>query len=358
MSHDGSFMVRRAGEDRYFYDRWAGLDIDRLLLRGSSAAIGYIERLRSCASPESMSWLSGAVFLDVDRRHMLYWADQFFGRSALLHRLYGLALAQLWPGWSCRWAAGGGPDFAAALGRALHDLDHRSTPEPMDVAAIRAWCSDWDPNDPQLARDIADQGEEIVRGWYESDHETWVTVRRGDGRLDDHLLPRDHEHVLSRGPGLLAALADCPPVSLAGGRIDESSVAQTALVDEAARTIDWWQLMPPWVPRTWERDGWPGWTLRRHDDGPRGHVLRSGRAVAAIRCTPEQTRTELDDVLERVLGPGFDAAAVLGRHATRLAAEHPGSEVVVHGMPTQPPLAEAPDPARLVQLFHALALED
>jgi len=357
VSHDGSFMVRRGGEDRFFYDRWAGLDVDKLLLRGPTAALESVERMQPRTRPASMSWLSGAVFVDLDLRRLLYWAEQFFGGSALAHRIYGLALERLWPGWSCRWAGGGGPDFAAALGRELDDLDHRATSEPTDVAAIRAWCSEWDPHDPALTQDIAEQGEDVVRGWYEYDHETWITVRRRDGRLEDHLLPGDHEHVLSRGPGLVEALADCPPVPLAGGRIDESSVVQAAYVDEAARTIDWWQLIPPWVPRAWERDGWPGWTLRRHDDGPRGHMQRTGRSITGIRCAAEETRRELDEVLGRVLGPGFDAAAVLGRHAARLAAEHPGSEIVVHGLPTRPPIGEAPDAARIVQLFHALLRE-
>jgi len=50
VSHDASFVLRRGGRESYHYDRWAALQIDRLLLSGPERAVAYIEGSSACAS--------------------------------------------------------------------------------------------------------------------------------------------------------------------------------------------------------------------------------------------------------------------------------------------------------------------
>jgi hypothetical protein len=360
MSHDATFILRSGGQTRFFYDRWGALGIDRVLLHGPEATIEHYQSWQRVDDAVSVPWLCGAVLVDRDRHRLLFWANQFFGRSPCAHRIYRLALGHIWAGWSLGWAARGGLDFAAELGRALDDLEPRSAQTAStDAAELRAqFDGPWNAyrSDPSFEDDIASLGPDVVRSWAEWDFDTWVSVKWPDGRIDDHRLPRFFDHVLSLGPALLEALDGRPVVSLASDAFREHwDTPQTAFIDTLRRTIDWWELVPPWVGRAWERSAWPGWQLTRHDGGPLEHMQLTGRPIDAIRAPPDEARRVVDEALASCLGASFDPAMVLAREAARLAAEHPGSRVVYERPRTAAPGPD-PDPGELTRLFHALAL--
>ena len=189
-----------------------------------------------------------------------------------------------------------------------------------------------------------------MRWWAEPDNDRWVTVRWGDRQVTDHLLPWSDSHVAAHGPTLIEALRGRPAIGDIGARVREDRVTETAFVDEAARAVHWWRLIPRWQPPALERR-WPGWSLHHHDGGPRRHLELSGRPVDPIRCPLDDACAAVEQLLASRLGALFDPGALLARTAARMAAEHPGAEVVIHGTPRGGPIGEGPVPDDLARWF-------
>lgn len=340
------FAVRRGGRDRFFYDRWAALQFDRLLLAGPDETVAYAERLSPTDAPVSVAWLCGALFIDLDRRELLYWANQFFGSGALL-RYYPALLAPRWPGWRTRWAGAPIRDFAAALGRDLRELaDARARAQPLAVAddlftrGYDELLASFADDPAGLAAWRASASEAEIRDSAEIGDNAWVTVRDADGALyDQRCSSHAWDTLLCAGPRLVALARE------GGPRPDmlwpgiERDITETIFVDEASRTVHAWSAVPHWLcPASFCGPLWPGYTLEHDPGGPRSHVERSGRPFAAIRMPQDQLLRELAEQITRTMGQQFAPLQWLAREADRLRAESPGTTVRVetaatHGEP-------------------------
>jgi len=108
-------------------------------------------------------------------------------------------------------------------------------------------------------------------------------------------------------------------------------------VDEATRTVHWWQDDPDWLSHQsfWDLL-WPGWTLAHEDRGTRGHIERSGRPLAAIRLPLDDQRQQLAEALARLLDRASVPRAMLAREAARLLADHPDATSCVETAPPRP----------------------
>lgn len=342
MSHDGVFIVRDGGATSFYYDRWAALQISRLLLTGPDAAVAYVRGLHQTEELVAFTFTCGAVLIDRDRRELLYWANQFAGRSAVSHRYYRLMLAERWSGWSTRWAMRGAHDFADALGLALEGLDrepHEAWRAPRSLAELRrdhaaAWerfIAGIEPE--QLGTLIAECGEDIVRSWALSGCSGWVTLRHRDGRLTDHVVDAQYGHLLLDGHHLVELLPELHACAHPSDAIREEVFEQTAFIDEAARRVDWWWAIPPWLFPWRASELWPGWTLVQHDGGPRRHIELTGRSLDAIRCPADDAFTEVSETLSRILTADFDPLRWLTNAARAHAA--PDTTVTITLAPTR-----------------------
>lgn len=339
MSHDALFVLRHHGRETFHYDRWAALQIDRLLLTGPQEVADYIAALHRTDAPVTVPWLCGAVLLDLDRRELLYWADQFFGREAALHRYYRALLRERWPGYTTRFAMHPLHDFAAALGQAppeLAEARRRATALPPEQlvglfnGCWQTFCADFADRPDELSSWIAERGEAEVRAAAEWHCDGWVTLRAADGTLHDQCAEIwAHESLLRAGPALVQ-LAREPRPDLPWPGF-EGSVRETIFIDEAARTVHSWQGAPAWMnPAAFCGPLWPGWTLLPDPGGPRTHSERGGRPFAALRTPPDEAYTWLTTQLERCLGKDFAPQVWLAREATRLASEQPNTHVHIH----------------------------
>jgi hypothetical protein len=340
MSHDGLFILREKGRQTYFYDRWAGLSVDSLLLSGPAEVTATIRNLRQTTEPFAESWLSGAVSLDLDHRELLYWANQFFGNDPMVHGAYAALLRRVWPGFSCRWASQPLADFARALGRPLGTEDRmRGRMELLDPKGWtdlfdRAWRHfTTEPADQveSVRQWIADVGEDEVRRAAEDGNNVWVTVRDLQGRI--HRRRCGHwelEKVFRAGPALaeqVAAGEELPSY------VPETASEMSDLVelDLASRRLIWWSDIPDWRG-TAELCGplWPGWQVEHNPDGPKSFASRNGLDWARLVPTHETLKAALSEQLNRTLSNRVDPLVLLAREAARLQAENPGAVVTVN----------------------------
>lgn len=331
------FAIRRGGRDEYYYDRWAALRVDRMLLAGPDETVKYIEGLTRTEAPAMLAWLCGAVFVDLDRREVLYWATQLFGRG-VLHRFFRALLGQSWPGWRTRGALRPVDEFAAALGvvaAGCEEARRRATRIDVgDDLFTRGWhelMEHYAGQPEELAAWIAGEGIEAVRSAGEYGCNAWVTVKGEDGVLFDQLCSSHvWDGLVLAGPRLIALAKQ------GGPRPDmlwpgfESDLTETLFVDEAARTVHTWRAVSPWLdPAGHAASLWPGYRVELDAIGPRCHIERSGRAFAEIRLPREELVTMLAEQLGRTLGTDVAPHDLLAREARRVQAEDPGSTVRV-----------------------------
>ena len=329
------FAIRRGGRDEFYYDRWAALRVDRMLLAGPDEAVRTIEGLTRTEAPAMVAWLCGAVFVDLDRRELLYWADQLFGRG-VLHRFFKALLAERWPGWRTRWALQPVDEFAAALGRdepGCAEARRRATLlEVGDDLFTRGWdelMEHYAEQPEELAAWIAGSGIEAVRDAGEYGCNAWVTVRGEDGTLyDQRCSTHAWDGLVLAGPRLIGLAKRGGPRPGMFWPGFEGDLGETLFIDEAQRTVHAWRAVSPWLAPAGHCAGlWPGYRVELDGVGPRRHIERSGRSFAEIKLPREELVTLLAEQLERTLGAGFSPQASLAREASRLQAEHPGSTV-------------------------------
>ncbi|MCY1054625.1 hypothetical protein [Nannocystis sp. SCPEA4] len=313
MSSDAMYAIRRAGRDSFFAGRWSAPHIGHTLLRGPEHIDEYVGHLDPRNAPDMSICLCGAVFVDFDRRALLVWADDLFG-SGPLRRDYHRLLTMRWPQWRLRQAALPLQEFAAALGRTPPELEQARADATLLEARDELFTGSWLEHqadfacvaDDQAAW-IAAEGVEAVRAFAERGLDAWVTVRAADGTLyDQRCVSRGFGSLLRLGPRLaaLAQIGGPRPEMLRPGL--ECDVRETIFIDEARRSVHWWQADPPWAhPGPGCAALWPGWTLELDEGGLRSHLERSGRPFAAIRMTREERLAALIDQVPRTLRGDF-----------------------------------------------------
>ncbi|WAS94920.1 hypothetical protein [Nannocystis punicea] len=330
MSSDATYAIRRAGRDSFFAGRWSAPHIAHTLLRGPEHIDEYLGHLDPRREPDMSICLCGAVFIDFDRRALLFWTYDLFG-SGPLRRDFLWLLTKRWPQWRLRQAALPLQEFAAALGRTPPELEQARADATLldahDDLFTAAWLehqADFACVADDQAAWIAAEGVEAVRAFAERGLDAWVTVRAADGALYDQRCNSGALGSLLRLGPRLAALAQFGgprPAMLRPGL--ERDVRETLFIDEARRSVHWWQADPPWAhPAPGCAALWPGWTLELDEGGLRSHVERSGRSFAAIRLTRDERLAALIDQVPRTLRGDFAPLPRL-TGASALVTTHP-----------------------------------
>lgn len=77
------YAIRRAGRDSFYAGRWSAPQIARTLLRGPEHIDEYVGSLDPKRAPDMDICLCGAVFVEFDRRALLFWTYDLFGSGPL-----------------------------------------------------------------------------------------------------------------------------------------------------------------------------------------------------------------------------------------------------------------------------------
>ena len=337
MSHDGSYILIRGGEPRYFYSRWGGLTVDRDLLRGPDPFVDWVAELSEVQRAWCEPWICGLVIVDLDRREVDYWANQFAGNNACDQRAHRALMAHRWRGFTPRWLF----EPARALTERLREppvvptsVVDDSVPSLDDFLTRQehAWQSVVEDPASGWEEDVGKHGEIAVRSWYEhGTHASWVCVRRADGSTEDTLLD-DHEGDLLRlGPAALRALEPRPsglPDGITPYR--ERDVDWCFFVDETPRRLLWWSARPRFSAQLPSEiaTAWSGFEVATLEDGPMDVLRELG--LDARTFSHEGERECRLGTWRRLLGARPTGAGILARVASTIAVEPDQKVVITH----------------------------
>jgi hypothetical protein len=212
-----------------------------------------------------------------------------------LRRYFLPLLRHNWPGWEVRWADQGIVDVALYLG--------------IDPAEVR----DEEVEGHRLEKAELGAAPEFI--------ESLITIgRRGDAA--DYGFEEGLTNILAWGPELIDLLPGRAQVPL---REDED-LEGGALLDPARREMWVW-----WSGGEDDRrvgriaDLWPGWTVRRHNEGLRKHVELSGRDATRldideaeaiqriVALLSEDNSFDPREALRGIVGDGSEAGVQVGR---------------------------------------------
>ena len=246
-------LRRREGRPQLYRSQWGGMWVVRAFFFGPQFGQEYCKSLAPVDYLLDEVWCEGAAVLDWDARLLLSYEGNMSYRPEL--RRYLLALMKFnWSGWDLRWAGGRIAEIAVRLG-----IDPGSVRMNEDELDDLFSPPDWDlpPEEIGSTLTVID-GPEV--GDYPFGIECSTTHLLGQGSaIFDRLSPRDVAH---------------PTWDSGSSEILESG----ALIDRNGQSIDLgfvWGRNEGVVERL--RARWPGWAIRRHEDGLPGHRDRSGR---------------------------------------------------------------------------------
>ena len=324
MSHDGSWILRSNGQERYFYTRWGALSFDRDLLQGFESLAAFVPLLEELPKPFLDTWLEGLVVIDADAKRLLYWASQFAEGRPLSVSLFESMITARWPGWTTSWLLAPALEIVEALPHlAPYARGALEPPEPYPV--------------DQFARD-QDQPWEEARG-----REDWADFRGSVGAresaecLTHHtwVVLDDRSVLIDDGWNCSSLLRSGPPaVDVIRARPDALEPPWGHLLDSCYRIdtehrrIDWWISRPVWVrnPLVAVAERWPGWSFRPLRAGPPQLAKEMGLDPRAL-VRREGIEATLETV-ERVLGHRSTGADLLAT-ALRTITVAPGERVSV-----------------------------
>jgi hypothetical protein len=268
MGHRASYAIVRDGRRTLYSSRRGAIRLAQALFYGPDPAIRYVESLERVDWLYDDVWCEGAVLLDVDAKRLLRFAS-FTPLHGGIRRHFLALMRHNWPGWKVCWADGDIVEIARDLG--------------IDPATVR---------DETLEKSRFSKAE-VKPSDGDDEVGVLITVRQG-GDLADYGLGYGPTltQLLARGPALLGLCDRRPTVALA----ESEDLEGGALLDADRREVwVWWN--GPEDDRRVEQiaRSWPDWSVRRHVEGLRGHVERSGRDPGLVDLGREE-------ILRQILG--------------------------------------------------------
>jgi hypothetical protein len=222
--------------------------------------------IENCEPAESWLdevWCQGAVLMDCDHKHLLFFGGGALEHSLPLRRVYLQMLAHFWPGWELQWAHNGLLDLARYVGVdsgkiVVSDGDYETSPKLGRLRSLRR-------------RSAGEPG-------------VWFTVRDANGRLADNYFKDVMQSLLLAGPVLL----DRFPRRVIDPIPPEDRVKGGAWIDVFQKELIFWRAES--VPELDRRFGakWPGWSVRRQTQGWRTQLDLSGRRAPELSADPAQ----------------------------------------------------------------------
>ncbi len=186
-------------------------------------------------------WAEGGALLDLDRKQFLLYGGEEVLYNVPLRRGYLELLAQVWNGWTVRWAYEGIADLADAVGYPRAGVLNQGNQDSTDVDLAPPEQKDW---------------TDLV-----------ASVRLEDGAIRLYPLAGDMTSYLAAGPKLTAHLrtdAGLPRLFL--GEWTEEFPTGGFHLDLSTQRLDFWVARD--APDLGNRvaRAWPGWETRWHWD--------------------------------------------------------------------------------------------
>lgn len=243
MGQRANLILAEGDEYRLFYSHWCANSLPRNLFWGPEHALAFIRIQRAVDDSGWLDevWAEGGALLDLGRKHFLLYGGEDLLYDVPLRRMYLKLLAQVWDGWTVRWAYEGPADLADYVGyprdRVLSKGDRDSTDGNMTPPAQRDWT-------------------DLV-----------ASARFDDGTIRLYPLAGDVVSYLNSGPKLADNLraADGLPQLL----LDEWTTAFPVggfHIDLSARLLEFWMARDaPDIGNRVAR-AWPGWETQWHRD--------------------------------------------------------------------------------------------
>lgn len=310
MGQRASYAVIDGGSISIYYSHWGAPSIPDHLLAGPDGMLAYIRSLVASDKPLDDVWAEGAVLLNGDHRHLLFWGGEDIAIAPHLRRGLLPVLRALWPGWSVEWATYGIVDVARGI--------------DVDPSIVVTSDLGGDVLYPITADKLREEHPEYQR--------VAVTMRDTDGRVTDHLF--SYGHPASAGPTLVEVCRTRPSITLpredTGFNASDGPwyIDEGAYVDLVERAIWIWSsetVDPRQVEDAARR--WPGWQVYGHSDGLARQVALSGRDPRAVMAPDAEIMRQLIDILS--ISRAFNPAGLL-RQALSDPPPGEGITAVVH----------------------------
>jgi hypothetical protein len=243
MGQRANLILVENGAYRLFYSHWCANTLPRDLFWGAEHAQAFIRIQREVDDSGWLDdvWAEGGALLDFDWKQLLLYGGEDILRDVPLRRVYMGLLAQVWQGWTIRWAYDGIADLADYVGWPFDRVLTRPDEESTDGTLTPPGEKDW---------------TDLV-----------ASVRFEDGAVRLYPLAGDVASHLSAGPkladnarpvdGLNHLFLDEWATSCPGGGFH---------LDLATKQLDFWVASDaPGIGNRVAR-AWPGWETRWYDD--------------------------------------------------------------------------------------------
>ena len=326
MSDDGTYILRRDGKERFFYERWGGSYIDRVMLRGLDGFFEHLEKTREFPAPFLDLWLCGLLVVDLDEREVMFFSGQFPARSVMEMRLLLELISKAWPGFKItpwqdpalelsRWLPEHPPVKALQPPRreweleAFREMQNKEWAEAME-------SSDW-------TNEIAECGEAVVRGWFEAhSHMSVAFIFDAEGACHETTFADewDASALISVGEGGIEILRERPAMRIEEV-LCESQLDSAYWIDIEAREVRYWAERAIWSAHPLRRaqERWPGWSFQYEPGGAISMLERCGRDPRLL--LDEDIQKRLREMLTRIYAPHPSGAEIVARAAAHIEAE-------------------------------------
>ncbi|MFB6456403.1 hypothetical protein ACE38W_14115 [Chitinophaga sp. Hz27] len=256
-----NYVVRKGNKQTIYYHKWGGNSMTSDLYQGEKK---FLDMVRECTVNEELLdevWMEGCVLIDMDARHLYFWALEFPNESTVID-YYVSKLAEKWPGWEVQQLANRMYDAEKVF--SLNYLSWQKYDEPERVAA-----------------------DDIVNDFDEAWAEALVVIKDEAGEFITKTANITIEKIIDYGVNAVPLLKKRPAMALPAE--DDDVTFNTLIIDTLAKKI----MINQSIFSLWESCGyqWPGYSLTMGDYGY-VRVL----AMAGISSTPQ--KVSMDEVLE------------------------------------------------------------
>lgn len=243
MGQRANLILVEGGEYRLFHSHWCANTLPRDLFWGPGHAVTFIRIQRAVDHSGWLDedWAEGGALLDLDRKHFLLYGGEDVLYDVPLRRIYLELLAQVWKGWTVRWAHEGIADLADYVGY------------PRDAILGQG---DQDRTDGKLTPPAQKDWTDLV-----------ASARFDDDTVRLYPLAGDVTSHLSSGSGLVDNLR--PTDGLPRLLLDEWTKGFPGggfHLDLLAQRLEFWVARDAPAIRNRVARVWPGWDTQWHLD--------------------------------------------------------------------------------------------
>ncbi len=257
MGQRANLILVEGREYRLFYSHWCANTLASDLFWGPEHAVDFIRIQRVLENSDWLDnvWAEGGAVVDLDRKHLLLFGGDDVGYNVPLRRIYLKLLAQVWTGWTVRWAHEGIADLADYVGYPRDLVLAKGKEDSADGTLIHPEQKDW---------------TDLV-----------ASVRFGDGSLRLYPLAGGLPSYLTSGSKLVESFRasdGLPRLALAEWTTEFPSGGFH--IDISERRLEFWTASDAADLGNRAARAWPGWQTQWHHDHYETHLERTGACLS------------------------------------------------------------------------------